>query len=89
MSWTSQTTPLYHQYAGLCDSFVSRFFVSYVSRTCFFVLGLIASTSQGAEVLDDYEWEATLSPQGQAVGLCIPLDVEKFISVRLSVMQQL
>ncbi|KAF8918988.1 Rapamycin-insensitive companion of mTOR, N-term-domain-containing protein [Mucidula mucida] len=52
-----------------------------IRGTCFFVLGLIASTSQGAEVLDDYEWEATLSPQGQAVGLCIPLDVEKFISI--------
>lgn len=48
------------------------------------MLGLIASTAQGAEILDDYEWEATLSPLGTAVGLCIPLDVEQFITVRFS-----
>ncbi|KAH6907986.1 Rapamycin-insensitive companion of mTOR, N-term-domain-containing protein [Coprinopsis sp. MPI-PUGE-AT-0042] len=35
-----------------------------VRGTCFFVLGLISSTSQGAEVLDDYHWEATLSAVG-------------------------
>ncbi|KIY71243.1 hypothetical protein CYLTODRAFT_140340 [Cylindrobasidium torrendii FP15055 ss-10] len=53
-----------------------------IRGTCFFVLGLIASTAQGAEILDsDYEWEATLSPLGTAVGLCIPLDVEKFITL--------
>ena len=51
-------------------------------RTCFFVLGLISSTSQGAEILDDYHWEATLSPLGTPTGLCIPVDVKKFVSVR-------
>jgi rapamycin-insensitive companion of mTOR len=51
-------------------------------RTCFFVLGLISSTSQGAEILDDYHWEATLSPLGTPTGLCIPVDVEKFMLVR-------
>jgi hypothetical protein len=51
-------------------------------RTCFFVLGLISSTSQGAEILDDYRWEATLSPLGLPTGLCIPSDLDKFISVR-------
>lgn len=50
-------------------------------RTCFFVLGLISSTSQGAEILDDYRWEATLSPLGTPTGLCIPLDLEKFVTV--------
>ena len=50
-------------------------------RTCFFVLGLISSTPQGAEILDDYRWEATLSPLGLPTGLCIPLDVDKFVSV--------
>jgi len=49
--------------------------------TCFFVLGLISSTSQGAEILDDYHWEPTLSPLGLPTGLCIPVDVEKFVSV--------
>ena len=45
------------------------------------MLGLISSTSQGAEILDDYRWEATLSPLGLPTGLCIPMDVEKFVSV--------
>ena len=45
------------------------------------MLGLISSTSQGAEILDDYNWEATLSPLGMPTGLCIPSDVDKFISV--------
>jgi rapamycin-insensitive companion of mTOR len=50
-------------------------------RTCFYVLSLISSTSQGAEILDDYQWEATLSPLGTPTGLCMPVDVEKFMSV--------
>ncbi|TFY68745.1 hypothetical protein EVJ58_g835 [Rhodofomes roseus] len=49
-----------------------------VRGTCFFVLGLIASTPQGAEILDDYHWEATLSPLGMPTGICVPVDVEKF-----------
>ncbi|KAI0775530.1 Rapamycin-insensitive companion of mTOR, N-term-domain-containing protein [Trametes elegans] len=53
-----------------------------VRGTCFFVLGLISSTPQGAEILDDYHWEATLSPLGLPTGLCVPVDVDKFVSVR-------
>jgi large subunit ribosomal protein L17e len=45
------------------------------------VLGLISSTSQGAEILDDHHWEATLSPLGLPTGLCIPADIERFIFV--------
>ncbi|KAH7923835.1 hypothetical protein BV22DRAFT_1035895 [Leucogyrophana mollusca] len=52
-----------------------------VRGTCFFVLGLISSTSQGTEILDDYRWEATLSPLGIPTGLCIPVDLDKFISL--------
>ncbi|KAI0061413.1 hypothetical protein BV25DRAFT_1900415 [Artomyces pyxidatus] len=52
-----------------------------VRGTCFFVLGLISSTPQGAEVLDDYRWEATLSPLGLPTGLCVPVDVDKFVSI--------
>lgn len=54
-----------------------------VRGTCFFVLGLISSTSQGAEVLDDYHWEATLSPLGYPTGICIPSDVDSFVSLPL------
>ncbi|KAI0755187.1 Rapamycin-insensitive companion of mTOR, N-term-domain-containing protein [Daedaleopsis nitida] len=52
-----------------------------VRGTCFFVLGLISSTPQGAEILDDYHWEATLSPLGFPTGLCVPVDVDKFVSI--------
>ncbi|RPD54648.1 hypothetical protein L226DRAFT_535797 [Lentinus tigrinus ALCF2SS1-7] len=52
-----------------------------VRGTCFFVLGLISSTPQGAEILGDYHWEATLSPLGLPTGLCVPLDVDQFVSI--------
>ncbi|KAF7298974.1 hypothetical protein MIND_00845600 [Mycena indigotica] len=52
-----------------------------VRGTCFYVLGLISSTSQGTEILDDYGWEATLSPLGAPTGLCIPVDLDMFISL--------
>ncbi|RXW24422.1 hypothetical protein EST38_g1410 [Candolleomyces aberdarensis] len=52
-----------------------------VKGTCFFILGLISSTSQGAEILDDYHWESTLSPLGFPTGICIPADVERFLSI--------
>ena len=51
-------------------------------RTCFFALGLVSSTPQGAEILEDYGWEATSSPLGLPTRLCIPADIEKFLSVR-------
>ncbi|TRM64014.1 Rapamycin-insensitive companion of mTOR, middle domain-containing protein [Schizophyllum amplum] len=55
--------------------------ISSVRGTCFFVLGLISSTSQGAEILCDYEWESTLSPLGLPTGLCMPMHVERFVSL--------
>ncbi|KAI0073477.1 hypothetical protein K474DRAFT_1666532 [Panus rudis PR-1116 ss-1] len=58
-----------------------RSLVLSVRGTCFFVLGLISSTPQGAEILDDYHWEATLSPLGLPTGLCVPLDVDSFVSI--------
>jgi len=45
---------------------------------------LVSSTQQGAEILEDYGWEATLSPLGLPTGLCIPADIEKFLSVRFT-----
>jgi len=55
--------------------------ITSVRGTCFFVLGLISSTPQGAEILSDYQWEATLSPLGLPTGLCIPMNIEKFVSL--------
>ncbi|KAI9458810.1 Rapamycin-insensitive companion of mTOR, N-term-domain-containing protein [Russula earlei] len=52
-----------------------------VRGTCFYVLGLISSTPQGAEILSDYGWEATLSPLGFPTGLCVPLDLDKFLLI--------
>lgn len=48
------------------------------------MLGLVSSTPQGAEILEDYGWEATLSPLGLPTGLCIPACIEKFLSVLLT-----
>lgn len=50
--------------------------------TCFFALGLASSTPQGAEILDEYGWESTISPVGLPTGLCIPADIDKFVMVR-------
>ncbi|KZS99473.1 uncharacterized protein LAESUDRAFT_816934 [Laetiporus sulphureus 93-53] len=52
-----------------------------VRGTCFFVLGLISSTPQGAEVLDDHHWGATLSLLGMPTGICVPVDIDKFTEV--------
>ncbi|GLB38352.1 putative rapamycin-insensitive companion of mTOR, domain 5 [Lyophyllum shimeji] len=52
-----------------------------IRGTCFFVLGLISLTSQGAEILDDYHWEATLSPLGIPTGLCVPVDFQAFTTI--------
>ncbi|CCA73896.1 related to protein ste16 [Serendipita indica DSM 11827] len=52
-----------------------------IRGTCFFVIGLIASTEQGAEILSDYGWLATTSSLGQPTGICIPTDIEKFILI--------
>ncbi|KAG6854116.1 hypothetical protein C0991_010280 [Blastosporella zonata] len=52
-----------------------------IRGTCFFVLGLISSTSQGAEILDDYRWDATLNPLGMPTGLCVPVDFQAFTTI--------
>lgn len=52
-----------------------------IRGTCFFILGLISSTLQGAEILDDYRWEATLSPLGMPTGVCIPVDFANFTTI--------
>jgi len=49
--------------------------------TCFFVLGLISSTAQGADILAEYGWEAAHSPLGMPTGICTPTSLEKFINI--------
>ncbi|GAK67572.1 cytosolic regulator pianissimo [Moesziomyces antarcticus] len=52
-----------------------------VRGTCFFVLGLISSTNAGAEVLQDYGWQSVCTPLGAPMGLCIPDNVNRLVSL--------
>src|SRR5689334_10475473 len=51
------------------------------NSTCFFVIGLIASTEQGAEILSDYGWIAATTALGEPTGMCVPEDISKFMAV--------
>lgn len=50
-------------------------------RTCYFVLGLIAKTQQGVELLGEIGWESVVSPNGESEGLCVPLNLSRFLTV--------
>ncbi|SPO31737.1 related to protein ste16 [Ustilago trichophora] len=52
-----------------------------VRGTCFFVLGLISSTTAGAEALQDYGWQSVCTPLGAPMGLCIPDDINRLVSL--------
>ncbi|KAF8305657.1 hypothetical protein DL93DRAFT_2172481 [Clavulina sp. PMI_390] len=52
-----------------------------VRGTCFYVLGLVATTDQGADVLSEYGWEATMTPLRTATGLCLPQDIMRFLHI--------
>ncbi|KAK9242722.1 Rapamycin-insensitive companion of mTOR, N-term-domain-containing protein [Lipomyces tetrasporus] len=49
--------------------------------TAFFALGLIASTTEGLEIADEYRWETAVSVMGEPVGLCLPADLSEFLIV--------
>ncbi|TIB81103.1 hypothetical protein E3Q22_01432 [Wallemia mellicola] len=49
--------------------------------TCYFVLGLIASTEAGIAILDGYGWQSTVSTLGQPLGICLPKDLSKFVVI--------
>ncbi|KAJ2956653.1 hypothetical protein NQZ79_g7530 [Umbelopsis isabellina] len=49
--------------------------------TCYYVLGLIAKTEQGVEVLGELGWEGVVSPNGVVEGLCVPLNLHDFLTV--------
>ncbi|KAI7903798.1 Rapamycin-insensitive companion of mTOR, N-term-domain-containing protein [Cokeromyces recurvatus] len=50
--------------------------------TCYFVLGLIAKTQQGVELLGEVGWESVVSPNGEPEGLCVPLNLSRFLTIR-------
>ncbi|KAM3580575.1 hypothetical protein VKS41_007236 [Umbelopsis sp. WA50703] len=49
--------------------------------TCYYVLGLIAKTEQGVEVLGELGWEGVVSPNGVVEGLCVPLNLRGFLTI--------
>lgn len=55
-----------------------------VDSTCFYVLGLIAKTQQGVEILSELNWEGVISPNGAPEGLCVPQNLALFLAVRFS-----
>jgi Rapamycin-insensitive companion of mTOR, domain 5 len=52
-------------------------------RTCYYVLGLIAKTEQGVEILGELGWEGVVSPNGVVEGLCVPVNLREFLSVSI------
>lgn len=50
--------------------------------TAFFVLGLIAKTMQGLEILLEHGWDGTTTTMGEPLGFCMPVKLEKLLSVR-------
>lgn len=45
------------------------------------MLGLIAKTQQGVELLGEIGWESVVSANGEPEGLCVPLNLSRFLSV--------
>lgn len=49
--------------------------------TCFFVLGLIAKTAPGVEILEELEWECAYDLEtGACTGFCCPMNSKAFLS---------
>ncbi|KAM0790272.1 hypothetical protein ACM66B_005576 [Microbotryomycetes sp. NB124-2] len=51
--------------------------------TAFFALGLISSTIEGAEMLEDLGWQAVLTPLGQPTTLVVPMELGNFVDTTL------
>lgn len=52
-----------------------------VKGTCYFVLGLIASTEAGIAILENFGWQSTVSTLGQPLGICLPKNLNKFVHI--------
>lgn len=57
---------------------------SFSYSTCYYVLGLIAKTQQGVEILSELNWEGVISPNGAPEGLCVPQNLALFLSVSIT-----
>ncbi|KAH9452898.1 hypothetical protein Pst134EB_016847 [Puccinia striiformis f. sp. tritici] len=60
-------------------SIAERSNVFSVRGTCYFVLGLISSTSEGSELLEDVGWATVQTPLGIITGICVPTRLDKFV----------
>ncbi|KAJ3411340.1 hypothetical protein HDV05_002361 [Chytridiales sp. JEL 0842] len=49
--------------------------------TCFYVLGLMSRNSWGADILESLGWESVVDRRGSFHGLCVPLNLDSFLSV--------
>lgn len=58
--------------------------LSFLRRTAYFVIGLISSTLEGVEMLEEFGWESVCTPLGGATGLCVPMDLANFVHVSFS-----
>lgn len=54
--------------------------VTTVRFTAFYVLGLIGSTREGCEILDEMGWNCTVDVQERPVGITLPDRLDKFLS---------
>lgn len=49
---------------------------------CFYVLGMIASTVEGIEILDEMEWTSVLDHFGNSRGVVYPKDMDKIFNIK-------
>lgn len=54
--------------------------ISSLKGTAFYVLGLISSTIEGLEILDELGWSCVCKNIGQPSGICIPVDLNAFFN---------
>lgn len=56
--------------------------VTSIKFTAFFILGLINKTCEGYEILDELDWNCTISIMGKPVGVSLPSKLDKFLSFK-------
>uniref|UniRef100_A0A060T596 ARAD1C10274p n=1 Tax=Blastobotrys adeninivorans TaxID=409370 RepID=A0A060T596_BLAAD len=51
--------------------------------TAFFALGLISSTEEGMEILDEYQWDSVYKMMLQPKGICLPRDLSSLFGTNI------
>lgn len=52
-----------------------------IRGTCFYVISLISTTRQGAELLYDYGWQSLCTTFGLPLGICVPQNIDSFLHI--------